>query len=57
MTDTERLNLIEYYDWMIIKQFKKWRVVGAFPGIAEGATLREVVDAALVAQVEWSLGK
>ena len=52
MTDTERLNLIEHYEWMI--EFNDmWFVAGKF-GLSAGDTLREALDGALAAQIKWS---
>lgn len=58
MTDTERLNLIEHYGWVIdqLKNGKGWCVTGRFSIFhVAGDTLRDAIDAALAAQVKWAL--
>lgn len=55
MTDTNRLNLIEYYKWEII--FDTNVIIRGSFGIVFDNTLREAIDTALKAQIEWSLGK
>ncbi len=50
-------DLIEHYKWSI--QFtleNKWAVDGLF-GSIRGETLNEAIDNALIAQMNWSLGK
>ena len=57
MTDTERLNLIEHYQWRIYFVADGWSGNGMF-GILPHTynTIREAIDAALAAQIKWSLG-
>ena len=55
MTDIERLNLIEHYEWMVEFNTDVWFVAGKF-GLSAGDTLRKAIDAALAAQIKWSLG-
>jgi len=55
MTDTERLNLIEHYNWIIAKIEDNWIITGSY-GYVEGNSLREAIDATLAAQIKWSLG-
>ena len=55
MTDTERLNLIEHYGWHINKVASGWNVFSSNIDIIE-KTLRLAIDAALAAQIKWSLG-
>lgn len=69
MTDTECLNLIEHYKWIInpvtesgynsitkVSYCKTiFRIYGKF-GEAEGNGLRQAVNAALDKQVKWALG-
>lgn len=61
MTDTERLNLIEHYKWEIActGETSIWTVVlHLSDGVkfADGNNIREAIDAALAAQIKWSLG-
>ena len=53
MTDTERLSLIEHYEWDIRKIDDNWYVEGKF-GRVYKASIREAIDAALSAQAQWS---
>lgn len=55
MSDTERLNLIEHYEWMVMPHCGKWWIVGKFPGIASGDSLREAFNNAYDAQAKWAL--
>ncbi len=58
MYDTERLNLIEHYEWDILcynNKAKKWMVCGKFGKTDKFKTIREAIDAALSAQMKWAL--
>lgn len=53
MTDTERLDLIEHYGWVIdtLKNGKGWCVTGRLSIFhVARETLREAIDAAIAAQ-------
>lgn len=56
MTDTERLNLIEHYQWQL-HFIDSWFMQGMFGVVGGFNTLREAIDAALKAQFEWSAGR
>jgi hypothetical protein len=57
MSDTERLNLIEHYKWKIgyTHAFYVKGDNGIF--VVMASTLREAIDDALEAQIDWSLGR
>lgn len=55
MSDTEMLDLIEYYNWNINKHFQGWNVYNQNIDIVR-PTLREAIRCALVAQAKWSIG-
>jgi hypothetical protein len=57
MTDTERLNLIEHYQWDVMHHNGEWLVLGKFGITPTFIKLREAVDVALNAQAKWALGK
>lgn len=61
MTDTERLNLIEHYEWNInvSKSGKSWWITGKFSThnkMVTASSLREAINKALDAQIKWSIG-
>lgn len=57
MTDTERLSLIEHYEWDFLHYPRHgWKVCGKFGSTATFTTIREAIDVALKAQHEWSTG-
>lgn len=59
MTDTERLNLIEHYQWQIFTwsmgKDKFWQITGKFGGTQAHTSLRMAFDAAYKAQAEWAM--
>lgn len=61
MSDTERLNLIEHYEWRLelINDTNAlnglWQIKGDW-GYIHGDTIRKVIDAAMTAQIKWSVG-
>ena len=58
MSDTERLNLIEHYRWHIFFSPDGWCVSGMFGMLPNTFnSIREAIEAALTAQMNWSLGK
>lgn len=57
MTDTERLDLIEYYKWRVMFMDCGCHIVlDQASTYAFAKTLREAIDDALKAQAKWALG-
>lgn len=54
MTDTERLDLIEHYQWDILSYNKEWIICGEFGKTGRFKSLREAIEAATAAQIKWS---
>lgn len=52
LTDTDRLNAIEIYDWLVRPSIYKdaWMVDGCRKGTPRGKTLRDAIDNAILAQ-------
>lgn len=55
MSDTEMLNLIEHYDWFIVKFGSGWNIFNENIDVM-GTTLREAILNAMTAQRKWSVG-
>lgn len=56
MSDTERVNLVDHYRWIITFSPVGWVVQGMFGMIPHTfGTFRDAIDGAMRAQAEWAL--
>lgn len=54
MSDTERLNLIEHYEWDLIHYANGWMIAGKFGSTKRFKSIRECIEAALATQAKWA---